>query len=379
MQMTSKRVILISLVCLRLAGASISLAAQTPDTAAIDRDTLDRWSAPYRGWYHWPDHVMPAEPRIPGHEAFHSTDASCVYQLPGQPDKWFMSFIGFNGQGYNSFVAESKDLLHWTNPRLAMGFGPTNTFDAGGCVVGAFLYESYDIKAPRFLKRRDGKHWTLYGCYPRQGGYELRPGYEGVACSDDGLVWRRAKNAPILAVQDSDCAQWEKDCIYQPWLVEHQGRFFDFYNAANGGIEQTGVAFSTNLLNWMRYPANPVFRNRASGYDEQFASDPKVYRDGDHWIMFYFGVGRGGAHIMVAFSRDLLHWASHPEPLYKAGDNPSGLDKQYAHKTSLVWNPKDESFYLYYCACGKKGRGIGLITSKLIARSPPVPAEKTGP
>jgi hypothetical protein len=374
-----KRVLMISLVGSLLALPRMPRAAETPETASIGRETLDRWSAPYRGWLHWPDYVIPAEPKIPGYERFHSTDASCVYQLPGQPDKWFMSFIGFNGQGYNSFAAESKDLVHWTNPRLAMGFGPTNTFDAGGCVVGAFLYESYDIKAPRLLKRRDGKYWTLYGCYPHQGGYELRPGYEGVACSDDGLTWRRAKNAPILAVQDPDCPAWEKDCIYQPWLVEHHGRFFDFYNAANGGIEQTGVAFSNDLLNWMRYTASPVIRNRPGGYDEQFASDPKVYRDGDHWIMFYFGVGRGGAHIMVAFSRDLLHWEAHPDPLYKAGDNPSGLDKQYAHKTSLVWNPKDERFYLYYCACGNKGRGIGLITSKPLPQEAPVPVEKNRP
>jgi len=214
------------------------------------------------------------------------------------------------------------------------------------------------------LKRRDNRYWTLYGCYPRQGGYELRPGYEGVAYSDDGLVWRRAKDTPILSVQDSDCGVWEKDCIYQPWLVEDRGRFFDFYNAANGGIEQTGVAFSIDLLSWMRYPANPVIRNRQGGYDQQFASDPKVFRDGDHWTMFYFGVGQGGAHIMVAFSRDLVHWAADTEPLYKAGGNPSGLDKQHAHKISLIYNPKNETFYLCYCAVGDKGRGIGLITSK---------------
>ncbi len=351
-------------------------AAETIAIPDIDREALDKWAAPYRGWHHCPDYVIPAEPNIPGHEKFHSTDAPCVFQLPAQPDKWFMSFIGFNGQGYNSFVAESEDLVHWRNPRLAMGFGPPNEFDAGGCVIGAFLYESYDLKAPRLLKRRDGKYWSLYGCYPRQGGYELRPGYEGVACSDDGLAWRRAKNTPILAIQDSDCASWEEDCIYQPWLVEYRGRFFDFYNAANGGVEQTGVAFSTDLLNWMRYPANPVIRNRPGGYDEHFASDPKVYHDGDHWTMFYFGVGRGGAHIMVAFSRDLMHWTAHPEPLYKAGDNPSGLDKQYAHKTSLVWNPKNETFYLYYCACGGKGRGIGLITSKPLPLPVSAPGEK---
>ena len=306
-------------------------------------------------------------------QRFKNTDVPCVYQLPGQPDKWFMSFIAFNGQGYNSFVTESPDLLHWRNPRLAMGFGPSNEFDAGGCVIGAFLYESYDLKSPRLLKRREGKFWTLYGCYPRQGGYELRPGYQGVARSDDGLTWQRGKNAPILAVQDPDCAAWEKDCIYQPWLVEHRGRFFDFYNAARGETEQTGLAFSTDLLNWMRYPANPVIRIHPTGYDAKFASDPKVFRDSDHWTMFYFGVGHGGAHIMVAFSRDLVHWTAHPEPLYKAGGNPSGLDTEYAHKISLVYNPGNETFYLYYCACGGEGRGIGLITSKPLP--PPVPGQ----
>jgi len=360
---------LFSILCagVALAGFLPAAAAATPEV--IDRAALDQWSAPYRGWHYWPEHVIPAEPRIPGHEKFHSTDAPCVYQLPGQPDKWFMSFIGFNGQGYNSFVAESTNLLDWVRPRLAMGFGPTNEFDFGGCVVGAFLYESYDLKSPRRLKKRDGSFWTLYGCYPRQGGYELRPGYEGVARSQDGLTWRRARNTPTLAVRDADCDTWEKDCIYQPWLVEHRGRFFNFYNAANGGTERTGLAFSTDLLAWMRYPGNPVIDTRKGGYDEQFCSDPKVFRDGDHWTMFYFGVGRGGAHIMIAFSRDLVHWTAHPEPLYQAGGHPRGLDKQYAHKISLVYNPKNEAFYLYYCAVGNKGRGIGLITSKPLATS----------
>ncbi|MGA2501682.1 MAG: hypothetical protein ABSH20_28415, partial [Tepidisphaeraceae bacterium] len=61
------------------------------------------------------------------------------------------------------FVAESTDLIRWTNHRLAMGFGKQGEFDFGGCVVGAYLYESYDIKAPRLLKKSEGKFWTLYG------------------------------------------------------------------------------------------------------------------------------------------------------------------------------------------------------------------------
>ncbi len=351
------------LVILALAVRAVTASAQD-----IDRETLDKWAAPYRGWHYYPEHVIASQPNVPGSEQFKNTDVPCVYQLPGQPDVWFMSFIAFDGHGYNSFVAESTNLVTWTRPRLAMGFGPTNGFDHGGCVIGAFLYESYDIKAARLLKKREGHYWTLYGAYPRQGGYELRPGYEGVAVSDDGLMWRRAKDAPILAIQDQGCGAWEKDCIYQPWLVEQGDRFYDFYNAANGGTEQTGLAISSDLQSWTRHAGNPVVRVRQGGYDERFASDPKVFRDGDHWIMFYFGVGRGGAHIMAAFSRDVLHWTPHPEPLYKAGGHPSGLDKQYAHKISLVYNPKNDTLYLYYCACGNKGRGIGLITSRPILK-----------
>jgi hypothetical protein len=129
-------------------------------------------------------------------------------------------------------------------------------------------------------------------------------------------------------------------------------------------IEQMGLATSKDLLDWKRYAGNPVLRVRPGVYDEQFCSDGKVFRDGDHWIMFYFGVGKGGAHVMAACSRDLRHWTAHPEPLYKAGGHPGGLDKKHAHKISLVFNPQNQTWYLFYCAVGTKGRGIGLLTSK---------------
>lgn len=345
------------IVCLQVRGWGASRAH------IIDRPAIDRWSSPYRRWHYYKEHVIVAKPQIEGFQQFHNTDVPTVYQIPGD-DKWYMSFIAFDGKGYNSFVAESDDLVKWTNLRHAMGYGGRGQFDHGGCVIGAFLYESYDIKSPRLLKKRNGKYWTLYGAYPRQGGYELRPGYEGIASSQDGIVWTRAQDKYILSVHDKDRGQWEQSCIYQPWLVAHDGGFYNFYNAANGGIEQMGLAVSDNLFDWKRYRDNPIVRNTAGGYDEKFCADGKVFRDGDHWTMFYFGVGRGGAHIMAAFSRDLQHWSVHPEPLYKAGGHPTGLDKKYAHKISLVYNPKNDTFYMFYCAVGNKGRGIGLITSK---------------
>jgi predicted GH43/DUF377 family glycosyl hydrolase len=332
-------------------------------TAGIDKETLSQWGKPYRGWHYYPDPIIPSDYQIPGAEGFQNFDVPIIYQLEGKPDVWYMSFIGFN-KGYNSFVVESKDLVHWINPRLAMGFGKEGEFDYGGCVIGAFLYENWDVKAPKILKKKDGKYWTLYGCYPLQGGYELRPGYEGVAASEDGITWTRVGDKPILSIYESDVKPWEKDCIYQPWLVEHEGAYYNFYNAAEGGKEKSGLAFSNDLTHWVRYPFNPILGTRDGGYDADFASDPKVYKDGDHWTMIYFGVGKGGASIMIAFSRDLLHWTADPEPLYKFGGHPTGLDQTYAHKVSLVYNPQNDTSYLFYCATGNKGRTIGLLTSK---------------
>ena len=290
------------------------------------------------------------------------TDVPTVFQIPGDP-KWYMSYVGFDGGGYQSFVAESDDLVNWTKHRLAMGYGPEGEFDYGGVVLGAYLYESYDIKATRTLKKKDGKFWSLYGAYDKRTGYEAGTGSNGLTVSDDGLTWRKFQKDPVVSIHDADCGPWENKMIYMPWLTEHEGTYHSHYNA-KGGPEQTGVVTSKDLLKWTRYEKNPVIPVGATVYNSVFSADPKIFRDGDHWTCFFFGVGEGGAHIMAAYSRDLFQWTVDPEPLYKAGGNPSGLDKKYAHKISLVWNPANETYYMFYNAVGNKGRGIGLITSK---------------
>jgi len=146
-------------------------------------------------------------------------------------------------------------------------------------------------------------------------------------------------------------------------------------------VEQIGLASSSNLKVWRRYDKNPVVSVKKTyecakndvSYDSQFASDAKVFWDpgenenDGHWVMFFFGISARAhwmAHIMIAFSKDLIHWVTDPIPLYFAGGNPNGLDKQHAHKISLVWNSQNDTWYLFYCAVGDAGRGIGLITSQ---------------
>jgi sucrose-6-phosphate hydrolase SacC (GH32 family) len=265
-------------------------------------------------------------------------------------------------------MAESNDLVNWKPKGLVMGFGKEGAFDHGGVTFGGSLFTSYDLDKIGKLKKYNGKYYALYGCYRHQGGYELGPGAEGAAWSDDGIKWHRVpEDKPILSIEGA--ADWEKDTIYQPWLLEHEGKFYNFYNAYGSGRGQIGVAFSNDIINWQRHADNPILKPGGSSYDSAWCSDPKVFRDGDHWVMIYFGVG-GGEHIMIAFSPDLLHWTAHPEPLYKAGGHPSGLDTTAALKVSLIYNPKNDTYYMFYCAVGNKGRGIGLVTSKPLAKKP---------
>ena len=367
--MLSKRQVLLSfaLVCSVVAIGPMRENLDVQTSRPISMDQIKEWSTPYRNWYYYPKHVIPSRPDISDFPDIKMTDVPTVFQIKGDA-KWYMTFIGYDGLGYQSFIAESIDLVHWKNFRLAMGYGSPGAFDFGGVVLGAYLYESYDIKAPRYLKRINDKYFSLYGAYPRQGGYELRPGYEGLASSRDGIEWQKAKEDPILSIHQEDCQDWEQSCIYQPWLLEFGDNYYNFYNAANGSIEQIGLATSHDLLVWDRYEGNPVIPHGLSGsYNEQFSSDGKVFWDEDHWVMFFFGVGQEGAHIMTAFSLDLIHWTTDPAPIYVAGGHPTGLDAKYAHKISLIWNPVNETFYMYYCAVDERGdRGIGLITSKPI-------------
>jgi len=170
--------------------------------------------------------------------------------------------------------------------------------------------------------------------------------------------------------------------VYQPYLVESNGSYWDFYNAAGvneygAKAEESGIANCKDfpcisvggLSSWEPNPASPVIRSGPNGScDSAMASDPKVFWDEVQkvWVMVYFGMGAGtGGHadILVAFSTDLLRWDKDPEPLYRAGHHPAGIDAQHAHKVSLLYDAEGTG-YMYYTAVGAKGRGIALLTSR---------------
>ncbi|MGO4276501.1 hypothetical protein AB4Z22_42880, partial [Paenibacillus sp. TAF58] len=168
-------------------------------------------------------------------------------------------YVGFDGTGYQTALATSKDLLNWDHLSVILRRDTGSGWDSKN-IAGTWILKENQIEAPPVLKKWNNKYWLLYHAYP-EFGYEEGSAKIGIAWSEDEqlLEWHRYPD-PILTPEEG--ADWEKGGLYKECLIEHESTFYLFYNAKNTSkgkwIEQTGVAFSTDLMHWQRYGQNPL-------------------------------------------------------------------------------------------------------------------------
>ncbi len=283
-----------------------------------------------------------------------------------------MTYIGWDSIGYRTGLASSDDLVHWKKEGMIIDRGPkgsTTEFN----VALTWIVRDDELFGGGRLKKVNGRFLGTYHSYPKPG-YESGPAEIGLCWSEDLRHWELEE--PFLHC--SDGGDWERGGLYKSCLIEHNGTYFMFYNAKNRTegpwIEQIGIAVSEDLKRWKRIEENPVLTVGAKGsFDDVFASDPCVYKVGDIWCMFYYGLcSDGHARDSVAFSRDLIHWEKSNEILVDVGPEGS-IDSLYAHKPAIF--VKDGKVYHFYCAVAPAAdkhigeiehheiRGIGLATS----------------
>lgn len=293
-------------------------------------------------------------------------------------DSFYMTYIGFDGIGYQTGLARSDDLVRWDKLGVMLPRGCHAEWDKVGMACTTLLTDN-DLYGEHRLKKYAGKYWLMYHSYPKPG-YESGSAEIGLAWTEDETLmhWEFA-DEPVYSWRGG--AEFERGGLYKSTLIEHGGRFYMFYNAKNkdaeGWTEQTGVAWSEDLFHWERNPENPVIPVTKGAWDSQFASDPVVYYDTriDRWVLFYFGLGDLSACEGLAVSEDLLHWEKFPAPILTTG-RPGTVDEIYAHKPSVICH--DGCLYHFYCACrperaddmAKNGGEFRCIS---VARSKPWP------
>ncbi len=276
-------------------------------------------------------------------------------------DSIYMTYVGFDGQGYQTGLASTTNLLDWKKEGVIIRRDPESPIARYNVAMTWILREN-GVFSPGNLKKVDGKYLGVYHAYPKPG-YEEGPAVIGLCWSKDLRAWEL--ETPFL--RPNDGAPWEQGGLYKACILEFQGTYYVYYNAKTRGEhwhEQTGFVTSVDLKNWRRHEGNPVIRNGAKGsVDEVFASDPCVLQYADGWALFYYSLDtKWVARDLLALSPDLKRATKCKGVLIDVG--PKGtVDSKFAHKPSIFFH--NGVLYHFYCAVSDEfGRGISVAASK---------------
>lgn len=275
---------------------------------------------------------------------------------------WYMTYVIFDGQGYETWLAESYDLLNWKNKGKILSF-TEGTWDANQ-KAGYLSLVDFEWGGSYTAGKNNNKYWMSY-LGGNTKGYEAGVLGVGIASSDiltEAHEWDREAD-PVLQSDDADARWFENSTIYKSIVINdslqltgHQ--FIMYYNAKGdtADYESIGMAVSDDMVKWERYGDNPVI-TRYKG----ICGDGQIARINDLYIMFYFGAfWKPGAFERFACSYDLVHWTDWDGADLVAPSEK--YDREYAHKPMVIkWN---EVVYHFYTAVGDEGRVIALATSK---------------
>ena len=351
----------------------------------------------------------------------HKYDCPTVFR---HGDKWLMTYVcydgkeGNDGRGYETWLAESDDLLHWnTVGRVLQLPDETGKAGADNRQAASSLWDQnqrggfpalidYTWGGTYELQTFKDNHWMTYIGGPGTG-YEAvnAPLSIGLASikKDDFFVqdaknhhfivtpWN-TYNQPILSYNDSEAQWWEqltqyKSTIY--WIKDKQKRikgaekypFVMYYNAGGKDAthpkgERIGIALSKDLKKWKRYDGNPVFAHDSDGTITGDAQLVEMYLSSDTkhqnpvYVMFYFSAFNPtreyNAYNTFAASYDLVNWTDWTGSDLIIPSKP--YDEMFAHKSYVV--KYNGTVYHFYCAVNNAGqRGIALATSRHVGQS----------
>lgn len=295
-------------------------------------------------------------------------------------NNWYMSYIVFNGRGYETWLAESKDLLNWNTLGRMMSFSADTTQWDSQQKAGYMALEDYTWGGSYRIRRYKRKHWMSYfGGSAR--GYEAGDLSLGIAYTKKDITrpheWKRLPQ-PILTAKDKDVRWWENRKLFKSTIIwdraKTTGHPFVMYYNANGDsaanniktrwYERIGMAVSDDMVHWKRYLEEPVVHHPMG-----ITGDAVIQKMGNLWVMFYFGAfweGRKDAFNRFACSYDLVHWTD-----WDGADligSSTDYDSRFAHK-SFVVKHNGVVYHFYNAVNAKDQRGIAVATSRDLGKS----------
>ncbi len=186
--------------------------------ADISKDVMQRIYQEVRTPYKYGMVVAPDD-------NYHKMDCPTVFRVG---NKWLMTYVvyngkdGLDGRGYETWMAESDDLLHWTTKGRILSYKDDgwDMNQRGGfpALIDWTWGGSYGIG------KYKNKYWMTY-----IGGHGT--GYEAIREPlNIGIAWTggditqahewQSSNKPLLSIEDKDIQWWEKLVQYKSTIYE---------------------------------------------------------------------------------------------------------------------------------------------------------------
>jgi len=131
----------------------------------------------------------------------------------------------------------------------------------------------------------------------------------GHATSSDGKNWSKDDaNNPVMTASEP----WEGGGVAVPMVWKEGETWYMLYRGHDPdvGSDATGLATSSDGINWVKEPSNPVLEGEAGKWDENGAEIWGVIKVGSVYYTYYEAniKGTGERAIGVATSTDLVTW-----------------------------------------------------------------------
>ncbi len=231
---------------------------------------------------------------------------------------WRLWYTGYDGtkEGIRRLgYATSPDGVHWTryagNPLITDLWVEDMMVVRHGGMYYMFAEGAGDLA--QLLTSTDGIHWEPRGTLDVRyaDGSPLAPGPFGtptawhengvwylfyerqdkavwLARSTDLNVWTNVRDEPVLHCGP---AEHDEHMIALNQVIRYRGAYYAIYHGTGGAtarrVWNTNIARSTDLVNWLKFPGNPIIHDKSSGQVHFDGRRLRLYTTHDRVDLFW--------------------------------------------------------------------------------------------
>jgi len=276
-------------------------------------------------------------------------------------------FIGTKENTFYQESATTADILKYNNETILFFGGVKNNHESIGLAkisqenndIKVFDIKNTPVVEPSVKNSFDNNHvtdpaavYTNGKIYLYYSGIDAYDDAIGLSVSVDGEHFEKVNENPIIKGR-------------APEVVFHKGIFYLFYVlSGNKDGYDIYLAFSNDGIHFNEKLKKPILSSSSNSWDSKTVTTPRILSVNNYFYMIYAGdnESKDFPHgFGLAKSKNLIEWEKYPNnPIFVKGEKGSWDDSAVWFGTPFIMN--EELFILYEgCSKNKMGRYISQI------------------